>query len=153
MKKLAHTLPPKFLPTGGLWGLLPEKTLANKPPQNILIYSARGCDLSALIVRLSEQLLGEGVHHHVPGPGIEGENFSDRGIRRNGSQIGDTTNIESDPSHTHITIEQVIEIRYQRRTFPAGGHIARTKIRYHGSLCAGRNHGAFSCLPSDCELF
>ena len=152
MKKLAHTLPPKFLPTGGLWGLLPEKTVANKPPQNILIYSARGCDLSALIVRLSEQLLGEGVHHHVPGPGIEGENFSDRGIRRNGSQIGDTANIEGDPSHTRITIEQVIEIRNQRRALAAGGHIRGTEIGDHRNAGARRHRGPFSCLPSDCEL-
>src|SRR5438105_4806574 len=101
-----------------------------RPPPRIDL-PARRPDLSAFIARLSKQLLGERVHHHIARPRIEGENFPDRRIRRNRGEIGDPPNVESDPSYTLITIKQVVEIRHQRRACAPGGHISWAEIRYH----------------------
>src|ERR1017187_3394724 len=146
-QKLAHELAAKLLATGGLRGFLPEEWIPKQLLQHSLDgFTARG-NSSIAIKGALEQVLADGIDHHVAGASVEGNYSFGKRSRRNRGEISDASEVLHDSPVTAMAVERVIEKRRQRCAFTACGHVCRAEIRDHWYTYLRRDNGRFATLP------
>src|SRR5262249_39268820 len=150
--KTSYELTAKFLPPGGLGRPAAKESSFQYTLNHVLQDLAGGGDFSVMIVSSSKQLRRNPIDHHVAGSGIESNDIVRPGIRGNRRKISDPTDILCNSSSFLIPINDVIEIRNKRRTFPSCRHISWTKIRYHRNAHARGDNRRFSRLPGCSRL-
>ena len=132
---------------------MPKESVVQKLRQHALDDVACRRELAIAIEGLAEPFLGQSVDHHIAGAGIEGGYILGRGLRRNRSEICNPADVEGNPPHMRMSIEQVVEIGNQRRTLAASSHVGGTEVRDHRNSGARCDNCGLAGLPCDCELF
>ena len=128
-------------------GFCRKNGLPQQLPQHALDGLAAGGQPSIAIEGLVEQMLGDGVDHHVAGPGVEGDDLLGQRARRNRREIADAAEVLHDAPVTAMAVEHVIEEGNQRRAFAAGSHVGGTKIGDHRHADLRRDHRRLAGLP------
>src|SRR6266849_8755255 len=93
--------------------------------------AAKG-DTPISIEGLAKELLRDGVYHHIARPGIKGNHLIGCGPRGNSSEISNASKVLQDAPAAGMAKEHIVQKWNQRRSFAAGSHIRRTKIRNDG---------------------
>src|SRR5262245_53205694 len=92
--------------------------------------SAGGEDAVA-VIRLAEQLLRDGVDHHISRSGIEGFDLFGSSPCWDGAEVPNSAQILQNTSAARMAEKHIVEEGDERRALAADGHVCRTKVRDH----------------------
>ena len=74
----------------------------------------------------------QGIDHHIPRPGVEGEDIFELRACGNHRDIGNSADIQRDAPDSGVPIQQEIDEGHERRALSARGHVRGTEIADRG---------------------
>src|SRR5581483_8919238 len=122
------------------------------PLQNWCQDSSHRSNLAVTIKGFAEQLVHQGIDHHVPGTRIKREHLLPETTRRDCSQIRNAADVLQHAPTFRIAKQHEVEHRYERCALSAGHHIRGSEVRYHGHAHGSRNRRSLTQLPGAGEL-
>src|SRR5271156_3838299 len=108
-QKLAHKLPAEVLAPRSLGRFLPKKAALQYSADDLIEYLPESCDSPVAIERLAEQLLGDGVDHHIARSGIECDYITRSRARGDGGKVRNAADVLHDSSCAGIAKYHVVE--------------------------------------------
>src|SRR5579863_1360588 len=145
--KFAHKFAAEFLAAGGFRWAGAKEFVAQKMIEHRRQNFSGGGNFSVAIERAAEQRMGEGVHNHVAGAGVESEQIGRLRAGGNGGEVGDAADVLHDASDFAVAKEEIVKVGDERRACAASGHVGGAKVGDDRNAQAGRDHGGFAGLP------